>query len=93
MGPSGLGADVGHAPCGAGKPGSVSTGRISGKTAADPLAADIHVLDHHRFGRRQVKTPAESKGEWDLYKPTETILADEAWRPMAEEGCLLARQA
>jgi branched-chain amino acid transport system substrate-binding protein len=37
----------------------------------------------------QIKTPAESTGEWDLYKHVETIPADRAWRPMNEEGCPL----
>ncbi|MFG3454498.1 ABC transporter substrate-binding protein [Stutzerimonas stutzeri] len=35
----------------------------------------------------QVKTPAESKGEWDLYKVVSTIPGDEAFRPMAESQC------
>jgi branched-chain amino acid transport system substrate-binding protein len=37
----------------------------------------------------QIKTPAESTSEWDLYKQIEVIPADQAWRPMAEEGCPL----
>lgn len=37
----------------------------------------------------QVKTPAESKGEWDLYKMVRTIPADEAYRPLAESQCKL----
>ena len=35
----------------------------------------------------QVKTPAESKGEWDLYKMVRTIPADEAYRPLADSQC------
>jgi branched-chain amino acid transport system substrate-binding protein len=35
----------------------------------------------------QVKTPAESKGEWDLYKVLSTIPGDQAFRPMAESQC------
>lgn len=35
----------------------------------------------------QVKTPAESKGEWDLYKVVSTIPGDEAFRPMADSQC------
>jgi branched-chain amino acid transport system substrate-binding protein len=35
----------------------------------------------------QAKTPAESKGEWDLYKLVKTVPADEAWRPLADGGC------
>lgn len=37
----------------------------------------------------QVRTPAESTGAWDLYKPVDTIPADKAWRPMDEENCPL----
>ncbi|MCJ2132668.1 ABC transporter substrate-binding protein [Methylobacterium sp. J-026] len=35
----------------------------------------------------EAKTPAESKGEWDLYKVLETIPAEQAFRPMSEGGC------
>jgi branched-chain amino acid transport system substrate-binding protein len=37
----------------------------------------------------QVKAPAESKGEWDLYKLVRTVPVEEAWRPLAEGGCPL----
>jgi branched-chain amino acid transport system substrate-binding protein len=37
----------------------------------------------------QVKTPAESMSEWDLYKLVDTIPADKAWRPTEEAGCPL----
>jgi branched-chain amino acid transport system substrate-binding protein len=39
----------------------------------------------------EVKKPAESKGEWDLYKLRATIPAEEAFRPMAEGGCPLVK--
>ena len=39
----------------------------------------------------EVKKPAESKGEWDLYKLRATIPADQAFRPMAEGGCPLVK--
>ncbi|KJH82381.1 ABC transporter substrate-binding protein [Stutzerimonas stutzeri] len=35
----------------------------------------------------KVKTPAESKGEWDLYKMVSTIPGDEAFRPIGESQC------
>ncbi len=35
----------------------------------------------------QVKTPAESKGKFDLYSIKGEIPADQAFRPMAEGGC------
>lgn len=42
------------------------------------------VHDYYVF---QVKTPAESKGPWDLYKLLDTIPADQAFRPVALGGC------
>jgi branched-chain amino acid transport system substrate-binding protein len=38
----------------------------------------------------EVRTPAESKYPWDYLKLLQTIPADEAFRPLAEGGCLLA---
>ena len=35
----------------------------------------------------QVKTPAESKGEWDLYKTIATTPGNIAFRPMDKGGC------
>ena len=35
----------------------------------------------------QVKTPAESKGEWDYYKLAATIPAQSAFRPLSQGGC------
>ena len=37
----------------------------------------------------EVKKPAESTGEWDLYKTLATIPAEEAFRPLNEGGCPL----
>ena len=37
------------------------------------------------------KTPAESKGGWDYFKPVRTVPADEAWRPLSEGGCPLVK--
>ena len=37
----------------------------------------------------QVKTPAESKGEWDVFKQVGVVPADKAFRPMSEGGCPL----
>jgi len=39
----------------------------------------------------QVKTPAESKSEWDVFKVTGTIPADKAFRPLNEGGCPLVK--
>jgi branched-chain amino acid transport system substrate-binding protein len=35
----------------------------------------------------QIKSPAESKGEWDLLKLVTTIPGDQVFRPMADGGC------
>ncbi|NES10606.1 ABC transporter substrate-binding protein [Pseudomonas laurentiana] len=43
----------------------------------------------HDMYLAQVKTPAESKGEWDLYKIVSTIPGDEAYRPLSESACKL----
>ena len=37
----------------------------------------------------EVKKPAESHGEWDLYNLRATLGPERAWRPMAEGGCSL----
>jgi branched-chain amino acid transport system substrate-binding protein len=39
----------------------------------------------------KVKTPAESKSEWDLYDLVTTIPADQAFRPLNEGGCPLVK--
>lgn len=39
----------------------------------------------------EVKKPAESKGAWDYYKVRSTIPADQAFRPMADGGCPIAK--
>jgi len=39
----------------------------------------------------QVKTPAESKGPWDYYKPLGSTPTDQAFRPMSEDGCYLVK--
>ena len=35
----------------------------------------------------QIKSPAESKGEWDLLKLIATISGDRAFRPLEDGGC------
>ncbi|KQX43168.1 MULTISPECIES: ABC transporter substrate-binding protein [Ensifer] len=39
----------------------------------------------------QVKTPAESTGEWDLLKLVTTIPGDKAFRPLSESQCPLVK--
>ena len=40
----------------------------------------------------QVKTPAESKGDWDVFKIAATIPAEKAFRPLDEGGCPLVKK-
>ena len=39
----------------------------------------------------QVKTPEESKGDWDYYKIIATIPGAQAYLPAAESGCPLVK--
>lgn len=39
----------------------------------------------------EVKSPAESKGPWDFYKPVTTLPAAEVFRPAGETGCSLGK--
>ena len=39
----------------------------------------------------EVKTPAESKSEWDVFKVVGTIPPDKAFRPLNEGGCPLVK--
>ena len=43
----------------------------------------------HDMYLAQVKKPAESKSEWDLYKILRTIPGDQAYRPLAQSQCKL----
>jgi branched-chain amino acid transport system substrate-binding protein len=41
----------------------------------------------HDLYLAQVKTPAESKGEWDLLKIGRVIPGEKAFRPQSESTC------
>ena len=45
----------------------------------------------HDMYLMQAKAPAESKGEWDVFKIVETIPADKAFRPLNEGGCPMVK--
>lgn len=45
----------------------------------------------HDFHLFQVKSPAESKQPWDDYKLISTVPGEQAFRPLMEGGCPLAR--
>jgi branched-chain amino acid transport system substrate-binding protein len=40
----------------------------------------------------QMKTPAESKGEWDLYKVLSVVPGPQAFRPLADSECPLVKK-
>jgi branched-chain amino acid transport system substrate-binding protein len=52
-------------------------------------ADGLMVHDTHLF---QVKTPAESKGEWDLLRAVATIPGDKAFEPLSQSKCPLVKQ-
>jgi branched-chain amino acid transport system substrate-binding protein len=62
----------------------------------DPLFGRVSIRPDgramHAMYLLQVKTPAESKGEWDVFKVTGTIPADKAFRPLNEGGCPLVNK-
>jgi len=46
----------------------------------------------HEFYLYQVKSPGESKGEWDLYKLVSTIPGDQAFQPLSLSRCPLIKK-
>jgi len=46
----------------------------------------------HEFYLYQVKSPSESKGEWDLYKLISTIPGDQAFQPLSLSRCPLIKK-
>jgi branched-chain amino acid transport system substrate-binding protein len=60
--------------------------KLFGTTSVREDGRAIHPMALYR-----VKTPAESKGEWDLYTLVQTIPAAEAFRPLAEGGCPMVK--
>lgn len=45
----------------------------------------------HDMYLMQVKKPAESKGEWDVYNVLQTISGDQVFRPLSESECPLVK--
>lgn len=77
--------------------GSKDTGKVMAKMREVPVR-DVFTSDGHlRIDGRmahsmfavQVKTPAESAGEWDLTKIIGTVSSDVAVRPLNAGGCRL----
>ena len=46
----------------------------------------------HEFYLYQVKSPGESKGEWDLYKLVSAIPGDQAFQPLSASRCPLIKK-
>jgi branched-chain amino acid transport system substrate-binding protein len=70
--------------------------RMKAMPINDFFAKNGHIRDDGRMVHDmylvQVKSPAESKNEWDIYKVLATVPGDEAYRPLAEGGCPLVKQ-
>ncbi|WP_454914780.1 ABC transporter substrate-binding protein [Xanthobacter sediminis] len=47
----------------------------------------------HDMYLAEAKTPAESKGEWDVMKILRTIPGDEAFKPLADSACPLVKKS
>ena len=82
------------------KAGSVETGPVMkamrDTPVNDPIFHDGHirpdgVMEHDMYLVR-VKTPAESKGPWDLYTVLRTIPGNKAFQPLAESTCPLTKK-
>lgn len=62
----------------------------------DAMARDGWIREDGKVMRdvyvMQVKTPAESRAPWDLYKPLYTIPAEQAAMPLSESKCPLVRK-
>lgn len=63
----------------------------------DPIFGDGYIREDgrkmHPMYLLEVKSPAESKGEWDYLKVVREIPAEEAFRPLAEGNCPLVKRA
>ncbi len=59
---------------------------LFGKGSIRPDGRAIHSV--YTF---EVKTPAESKSPWDIYKLLSTTPGEEGFRPMNEGGCPLVK--
>ena len=61
----------------------------------DPLFGHVTIRQDgraiHPMYLLQVKTPAESKGPWDVFKVTDTIPAADAFRPLDQGGCSMVK--
>ena len=77
------------------KDGAAVVAKIEALPTDDPLfgkgSVRVDGRKLHDLYLFEVKKPAESKGEWDLYKVVATIPAAEAFRPLSDGGCPLVK--
>jgi branched-chain amino acid transport system substrate-binding protein len=81
------------AKLGAAEDGRAVVAAMKGISTDDPLFGQGRVRPDgrviHAVYLMQAKTPAESHGEWDLFKQLAVVPADEAYRPLSEGHCPL----
>ncbi|MCJ2013100.1 ABC transporter substrate-binding protein [Methylobacterium sp. J-076] len=75
--------------------GAATVAKMKAMPTDDPLfgkgvvrADGRKIHDMYLF---EVKKPAESKGEWDLYNKLETIPGDQVFRPLGDGNCSLVK--
>ena len=73
---------------------------IADRMKAMPVKDDCFAGSIRKDGRGMfpaylfgVKTPAESKGEWDYYNLLQTTPAEEAYKPLAQSTCYYIKKA
>ncbi|WP_137389008.1 ABC transporter substrate-binding protein [Rhodoligotrophos defluvii] len=79
--------------------GTKDPDKVSAMMKAMPVndfySDNVEIREDGRVMRKsyiaEAKSPAESKGPWDLYKILETVPAEESWRPLAESDCPLVK--
>src|SRR5215831_12385650 len=78
---------------GAASDGKAVVAAMKAMPTDDPLFGKGRIREDgrklHPMYLLQVKSPEESKGDWDYYKVIATIPADQAFRPMSEGNCPL----
>jgi branched-chain amino acid transport system substrate-binding protein len=78
---------------GAASDGKAVVAAMKAMPTDDPLFGKGRIREDgrklHPMYLLQVKSPEESKGDWDFYKVISTIPAEQAFRPMSEGNCPL----
>ncbi len=65
--------------------------KVNDMFVKDAVIRPDGLLEHDMY-IVQVKTPAESKGEWDFYKILKTMKGDEAYGKLADSACPLVKK-